>query len=228
MDKIAIYGKTPESKEQLKKEITKHGFIYEENRPDIVITYGGDGTFLWAERKYPGIPKALFRYSKTCKKCHNLPITHALELLKKKKYKIKTFNKIQAEACKTKMQAANDIVIRNILPTHAARFTIKVNSKKINEEFVGDGIVAATPFGSTAYFHSITRKTFKKGIGIAFNNTTKPHQPLFLPETAKIEIKITRGEAGMVADNEPRMIILKPGNKIKIKATKKKAKIISF
>lgn len=228
MDKIAIYGKTPESKEELKKELKKVGFIYEEDKPDTVITYGGDGTFLWAERKYPGTPKALFRHSKVCKKCHNLPIIHALELLKKKKYTIKEFNKIQAQACKTKILAANDIVIRNLQPTHAVRFTVKVNGKKIDEEFVGDGIVAATSFGSTAYFHSITRKTFNKGIGIAFNNTTKHHPPLFLPETAKIEIKITRGEAGLVTDNEPRMIVLKPGNKIRITGTKKKVKIIQF
>lgn len=31
------------------------------NKPEFVITYGGDGTVLYAERKYPGIPKITIR-----------------------------------------------------------------------------------------------------------------------------------------------------------------------
>ena len=226
--KIAVYGKTPEIKTELLNAAKKAGFLYDEKNPDIVISYGGDGTFLWAERRYPGVPKALFRYSKTCKKCHNLPIDHALELIKKKKYRIIHHTKIEAKINSTRLLGTNDIVIRNAMPTHAVRFTLSVNGKKINKEIIGDGIVAATPFGSTAYFYSITRKTFKKGIGIAFNNTTIPHPPIFLPEKAKIKFTVTRGEAFAVADNEPRMIVLTPGKSITITSSKQKARIISF
>jgi NAD+ kinase len=225
--KIAIYGKTPESKAQLQKEIQKSGFILDENKPEIVISYGGDGTFLWAERKYPGIPKALFRYSNVCKKCHNLPITHALQLIKKGKYKLIAHKKLRAKIDKTVLLATNDIVVRNSLPTHAIRFTIKINGKE-SKEHIGDGIVIATTFGSTGYFHSITRKKFNKGIGIAFNNTTIEQKPIFLPENARVEFTLTRGEAFVVADNEPRMILLTPGKSITIMTSSKKAKLISF
>jgi len=226
--KIAIYGKTPESKAQLQKAVAEAGFAYDEKKPDIVISYGGDGTFLWAERAYPGVPKALFRYSKICKKCHNLPINHALALIKKKKYKIVEHIKLEARIGKTVLLGTNDVVIRNALPTHAIRFTIEVNGKKIDEEFIGDGVVVATPFGSTAYFHSITKKTFTKGIGIAFNNTTAEHKPAFLSDRARIKLTITRGEALMVADNEPRMIVLTQGKNITIKVSNKKAKTLQF
>lgn len=226
--KIAVYGKTPESKIELIKAAKKAGFTYDEKKPDLVISYGGDGTFLWAERKYPGIPKALFRYSKVCKKCHNLPIDHALALTKKKKYKIITHNKLEARVDKTILLATNDIVVRNAMPTHAIRFILEINGKKINEEFIGDGIVAATPFGSTAYYHSITKKTFAKGIGIAFNNTTTLQKPLLLPEKARLRLTLTRGEAFVVADNEQRMIVLTPGKSVTIKTSKQKAKLLSF
>ncbi len=222
--KIAVYGKTPESKTQLQKEIKKAGFQYDEKKPDIVVSYGGDGTFLSAERKYPGVLKALFRYSKICKKCHNLPITHALELIKKKKYKIIEHKKLEAKG----LFATNDMIIRNKNPTHAIRFMLEINNKKINGEIIGDGIIASTPFGSTAYFHSITRKTFAKGIGIAFNNTIEEHKPLLLNEKAKVKLTITRGEAFLAADNNPKMLTIKPGNSITIKTSKKKAKLISF
>jgi len=226
--KIAIYGKTPESKVQLQKAVAEAGFKYDEKKPDLVVSYGGDGTFLWAERAYPGVPKALFRYSKICKKCHNLPINHALTLIKKKKYEIVAHSKLEGRVNKTVLLGTNDIVIRNALPTHAIRFTIEVNGKKIDEEFIGDGVVIATPFGSTAYFHSITKKTFTKGIGIAFNNTTVEQKPLFLPEKARIKLTITRGEALAVADNEPRMIVLTAGKSIVIKVSNKKAKILQL
>ncbi len=225
--KIAIYGKTPESKAQLQKEIQKSGFILDENKPEIVISYGGDGTFLWAERKYPGIPKALFRYSNVCKKCHNLPITHALQLIKKRKYKLISHKKLQAKVDKTVLLATNDIVVRNSLPTHAIRFTIKINGKE-SKEHIGDGIVIATTFGSTGYFHSITRQKFSKGMGIAFNNTTIEQKPIFLPESARIELKLTRGEAFVVTDNEPRTILLTPGKSVTITTSSKKAKLVSF
>ncbi|MEM3154515.1 MAG: hypothetical protein QW165_03035 [Candidatus Woesearchaeota archaeon] len=226
--KVAIYGKTPEKKAELFKAVRNAGFIYDEKKPDIVISYGGDGTFLWAERKYPGIPKALFRYSTICKKCHNLPIEHALTLIKKEKYRIAEHTKLQAKIGKTILIGTNDIIIRNAMPTHAIRFIIRINGKQIDGEFIGDGIVAATPFGSTAYFHSITRTTFKKGIGMAFNNTTIAKKPMFLPEKTRIQFALKRGEAFVVADNEPRTIILTPGKKITITASTKKARIIEF
>ncbi len=226
--KITVYGKTPESRAQLLKAAKKAGFTYDEKKPDLVISYGGDGTFLWAERRYPGVPKALFRYSKTCKKCHNLPIDHALELIRKRKYKIVTHPKLEAKIDSTILVGTNDIVIRNAMPTHAIRFKITINGKKINEEFIGDGIVTATPFGSTAYFHSITKKTFAKGIGIAFNNTTVEHPPILLPERAKVQLTMTRGEAFLVADNEPRMVVLTPGKQVTITISKKKARVINF
>ena len=226
--KIAIYGKTPESKAQLLKEINKAGFRRDEKHPDLVISYGGDGTFLWAERAYPGVPKALFRYSKICKKCHNLPIKHALALIKKKRYKIMTYPKLEARIGTTKLLGTNDIVVRNSLPTHAVRFTLSVNGNQVNGEFIGDGIIAATPFGSTAYFHSTTRKTFTKGIGIAFNNTTVAHLPLFLPQNSIIKLTVTRGEAFVVADNQPRLIMLSPGKSVTIKTSKQKTKLAAF
>jgi len=226
--KISIFGKTPESKSQLLRAVKNAGFVYDEKKPDIIISYGGDGTFLWAEREYPGVPKVLFRYSKICKKCHDLPIEHALKLLKKKKYKIKEHNKLQAKLYKRTLYAANDITIRNAVPTHAIRFKLLINNKQYKDEFIGDGLVIATTFGSTGYFESITRKNFKKGMGIAFNNTVVSQKPLILPKDTKIKVIITRGEAIVAADNEPKLHLLVGGKSITINTSKKKIKIISF
>ncbi len=39
------------------------------DNPDIVISYGGDGSLLGAERLYPGIPKCPIRDSRSAPKC---------------------------------------------------------------------------------------------------------------------------------------------------------------
>lgn len=226
--KIAIFGKTPQSKAQLRKEVEAFGFTYNEKKPDVVISYGGDGTFLRSERAYPGVVKSLFRYSKICKKCHDLPIEHALQLLKKKKYHVVENLTLSAAVDERRFTAVNDLTIRNAEPTHALRFTITVNGKRLPHEYIGDGVVIATPHGSSAYFHSITRRNFNAGIGVAFNNTTEEHAPLLLDERKKIVVTITRGFAHICSDNDPEVLTVTRGTKITIQRGKQKSKVVVF
>lgn len=226
--KLAIFGKTTQSKARLRKETERFGFAYDEKKPDIVISYGGDGTFLRSEREYPAVPKALFRYSKICKKCHDLPIEHALELLKRKKYHVVENMTLDAIIGTRRFVAVNDVTIRNAEPTHALRFTITVDGKKLPHEYIGDGVVVSTPHGSSAYFHSITRKNFSSGIGVAFNNTTDEHAPLLLDERKKIVVAITRGIAHVCVDNNPEVLTVKKGTTINIQVGKQKSKLVLF
>ena len=48
MKRFAIVGKTHESAHELRQELESHQFIFDERNPDIVLSYGGDGTFLEA------------------------------------------------------------------------------------------------------------------------------------------------------------------------------------
>ena len=66
----------------------------------------------------------------------------------------------------------NDILLRNSDIRSTVRFSVTVNSEPLTDEVIGDGLVVATPFGSSAYFRSISNTTFRTGIGIAFNNCT--------------------------------------------------------
>ena len=226
--KLAIFGKTLQSKAQLRKEVVRFGFLYDEKKRDVVISYGGDGTFLRSERAYPGVPKSLFRYSKICKKCHDLPIEHALELLRKRKYHVVENLTLDAIVGTRRFVAVNDVTIRNAEPTHALRFTITVDGKRLPHEYIGDGVVVATPHGSSAYFHSITRKTFSSGIGVAFNNTTDEHAPLLLNQRKKIVVTITRGIAHVCVDNNADVLTVKKGTTIKIHAGKQKSNVVVF
>ena len=225
--KIVIFGRNKEVISKYKKQIKKNSLVYDEKNPDIVISLGGDGTFLMAERVYPGVPKLLIRDKNVCIKCDWDSLSPILNRLKNGKYKIEEHRKLEA-IYKKKVFAINDIVIRNDNPVHAIRFFLSVNGKRVNGELIGDGVVIATPFGSTAYYYSITKKTFKKGIGIAFNNLAEKLENMNVSDNAKVDIKITRGNATLSWDNEEKTPILKKGDKIIIKLSKETAKIVKI
>jgi NAD kinase len=94
---------------------------------------------------------------------------------------------------------------------------VQINGKLVAEDVIGDGIVAATPFGSTAYFHAITGKKFTKGIGIAFNNPTKKMRTIIAKDNSEIDVIVKR-ETGILAwDDSLKTIPIKEGDVIKIR-----------
>ncbi|MBU0666602.1 MAG: hypothetical protein ABIC91_07460 [Nanoarchaeota archaeon] len=223
MQKVLIVAKSKEKKSFLKKELQKSGFKIVRNKPDFVVSVGGDGTYLVAERKFPSVPKLLIRDSKVCKKCVG---EDHLELFKKIKnfdFKLEEHSKIEGFFKKKSFVATNDIVIKAKLPNKALRFEVYVNNQKVVGEIIGDGVVISTPFGSTGYYQSITNKNFKKGIGVAFNNPTKKQTPLLLKETDIIKVKITTGLGILAHDNNTKILKLKPKSEVIVKKYKNSA-----
>ena len=100
--KLALFSKT-KADDQFKKEIENYGFKYSENNPDIVISLGGDGTYLRSERKFSGIPKLIVRYNSICKKSEINNLNKALKKLKKGKYKIKNNIKLETKIRRKKI-----------------------------------------------------------------------------------------------------------------------------
>lgn len=226
--RLHIFGRDVEKIQELKKYLKEFNIKYSEDNPDLVVCYGGDGTFLIAERVFPGVPKIFLKGSEISRKGSDIKIKKALELYMKGSYEIKEIKKLKATQKGVfethELVGVNDIVIRNSLPTEAVRFKLKINGKKIDETLLGDGIVVATPYGSGGYFASITKTSFSKGIGLAFNNLTKHKKHKVLKENAEIEVKIVRGPAVLVADNNRDYINLENGDKIYIKQIDEVAK----
>ena len=210
-----------------KKELIKKGHIYSKENPDMILSLGGDGTLLVSENLLPEIPKLMIRDSEICNKCSINKFDEVIDRLKtKSNYTIKEYPKIECNFGSNNLIAINDIIIRNKSQREAIRFRIKINNIPYKDEFIGDGVVLSTTFGATGYFHAITKKTFKKGIGIAFNNINREFRDLVIKENSKVEILITRGDALLTADNQRKEFTLKTGDKVIIKKSKKNAKIV--
>jgi len=214
--KVALAGTC----KQLKNDLKKYGLELSEN-PEVVIVCGGDGTLLKTERAFPEIPKVFVKHCEAENCCQGI-----LKNLRKKKFKIIEQIKVEGSVKGKKLVGMNEINIVSQTPIFAVRFDVSLNGRWIARNVIGDGVLVSTPYGSRAYFYSITRRTFKKGLGIAFNNTRKKIKPLVVNENSVIKVRILRDKACMVADNNPKFIPLKAGDVVTIKKFSKKARLV--
>ena len=183
--------------------------------PDIIITYGGDGALLGAEREFPGILKFPVRDSvenNLCKE-HCSYSGQIKKLLDGKLKKMKLL-KLSASCRGKTVKGINDVFIHNSNPVSAIRYRVWIDGEPYGEEIVGDGVGVSTVHGSTAYYRSITHSIFRTGIGLAFSNSTEVTNHLVLPEDTKIKVRLSRGPAILVADNCTDMISLQESDEI--------------
>jgi NAD+ kinase len=213
---------------KIKRILERNGFEVVKRDPDFILCYGGDGTVLHAERTYPGIPKLSIKKARTCRKCDFTfeQLNKILSEIKKGNYKIKKEMKLKTKFKNKKLVALNEIQIHTKSPIHALRFSLTVNGKKL-KNLIGDGVIIATPFGSTAYYHSTGGKQFKTGIGVSFNNLHNQRIRSFvIPSDSIVNIKIDRGNAWIIADNYEKFIEVKEGDIIIVKRSKEVARFI--
>lgn len=218
----------------LRREASRQGFKIVTSDPDVIISYGGDGTLLASERKYPGVPKLPIRDSSTYKKCSDHKEEILLKGLLEKKLQIEEYKKLETTIFYQTLYALNDFVIRNAEPIHTIRFKVtaghperakRVEGSINNQLLIGDGVVVSTPFGSTGYFKSVTGQTFEEGWGLAFNNTTEKIPPVFFKDEDIVTFKLVRGTATLSFDNNPDIFKLDEGSELIFKLSNQKAKI---
>jgi len=226
--KVVAVGK---ARKLIEDKLSEFGFKLVKKNPDVVISYGGDGAALYGERVYPGIPRVMIRHSRNCVKCKEDDSSKALKDLRENRYEIKDEIKVEVivnDDPNKKLVGLNEVGIHHKIPTKAIRLRIKVNGKIIEDEQISDGLIVATPYGSTAYFYSICRKKFSKGLGIAFKNPRSGRKCMIVNDNSIIEAEVLRGFGLVAADNDEKMFEVTEGDRILIKKAKEKARIIEI
>ena len=169
LERVLITSLTKSPK--LENILTENNFLIVDENPDFIISYGGDGTILFSERRHPHVPKLIIKKENTCRKCDysidQLP--DILKKIRKGKYEMRHEMKLETVFKQRKLVGLNEMQIHAKLPISAIRFVLTVDGR-IYENLIGDGVVIATPFGSTGYYKSTGGKQFTRGIGISFNN----------------------------------------------------------
>lgn len=184
--------------------------------PDLIITYGGDGALLGAEREFPGIPKLPLRDAVTAPVCAAHSAKQVIGDFLDRKLPLVKLPKLCAVTPAGKLYGINDLVVNTAEQTSALRYRVFIDGELHAPEVVGDGVCFSSVHGSTAYYRSITRGIFRVGVGLAFSNSTEVVDHLVLPETSVVELEILRGEALVMADNDPEKFLIGVGGKVSL------------
>lgn len=214
----------------LKDELKRRGFTVTSNaeEADLIMPYGGDGTFFSAELKWPGKLKFPMRDTFTAPVCPDHGINMQLNMLQEGTLHYVELPKLCGGANGMECHGINDVFLHNHFPASALRYSVIIDGEMYAREIVGDAVGAATPHGSTAYYRSITHNTFRTGIGLAFSNSTELVDHLVLKETSRVQIHILRGPADMLADNSPDLIHLEEGESAEIYLSELKTPVLGL
>jgi len=203
----------------------KHHFVCCSDNPDMVVTHGGDGTLLGAERQYPGVPKFPIRDQRSAKLCDEHHYENQIKLFLEDQLQKTTLMKLKTDFKGQELIGMNDIFLHNADRGSAIRYRVLIDDELYADDVVADGVGVSTVHGSTAYYRSITHSTFRVGIGLAFSNTTEVTNHIVLPEDSEIKIQVTRGPGILMADNNPDRISINEGDEFVIKKTDETAVI---
>lgn len=224
--KVALVGRNAHD---LLPLIAEFGFelVADPRTAETIIAYGGDGTLIGSEHTYPGIKKIGLRDNRVCSKCARHADRDVLSRLARGQAPASELAKLVVSVRDKKLWGLNDVLLRNSDIRSAVRFSVHVNDEPVTDEIIGDGLVASTPFGSSAYFRSISNTTFREGIGLAFNNCTDFGNHMVLLPSDRVTVAIVRGPAHVTTDNNPEIITVDEGDRLEISRSSETARILA-
>lgn len=213
---------------EIERCLAANGFKIVNSDPDFVVCYGGDGTILLAERRFPQVPKLIIKKSKICRKYDYLvnDFDDLILKIRDQEYVIVEEIKLEVEYENSRLIGLNEIQIHSRLPIYAVRFSIKFDGRGF-DDLIGDGVIVVTPFGSTGYYKSTGGSKFERGIGISFNNIhNRVIGSVIVSEDSTVNVKINRGPALILADNDENILELKEQDVIAIRRSRSVANFI--
>ena len=228
MKKIAFYvnatkHSAPDVRDRLVAYAQKCGMEVvdaADSLPDVVVVLGGDGTMLSAVHQYPGVPLLGLNLGSLGYLAYveESGFEDAIVALAEGRYRIS--HRTALKVCG--VNALNDVVVSRGVSGHAIRLDFSVDGEHATR-FVADGLVIATPTGSTAYSLAAGGPVLMPASQSLVVTPVCPHalssRPLVLRDTVKMSISAdVRGEgegAGVFADGR-QVCVLAAGETLEI------------
>lgn len=188
--------------------VRRHRGELVDSREDLLISAGGDGTFLGALRA--SRPEALILPLRQNSSGGNEDEWEALIARAMRPSSTPRLINIQSLQVRVNNQvlltAFNEITIGAQNRREALRFSLSINSGT-KQQVIGDGVTIATSFGSTGKFKSVTGFSFDvKGIGIGYIAPITPVKNKVTSLWNSIRLECERSNGIIWADNNPNII----------------------
>jgi len=202
---------------------------------DAVIALGGDGTFLRAVHEFPEMPILGLNLGGLgyLSSVGEVEAERALALFAAGRYVISERCLVEAAG---QYAALNDIVITREMSGHSARLDLEADGKLVTR-YMADGLIFATPTGSTAYSLAAGGPVLMPNSGGLVVTPMNPHalgvRPLVVPDTVRFTVMArarTKGNVirvGVYADGE-NVMTLNEGESVEIAKSKRTAKLIEL
>jgi len=182
---------------------------------ELIVTHGGDGALLGAERDFPGVPKLPLRDAATAPTCGEHSAARRLEKFVAGRSALTRLPKVLGVTPSgDRICGINDVFLHSASHTSALRYRVRIDGELYAAEVVGDAVGIASVHGSGAYYRSITHSVFRVGIGLAFSNSTESVDHMVLDSGSRIGIEVVRGPAVLAADNDPRELPVAEGESV--------------
>ena len=153
--KINFFSAETKKANDALKNLKKKYKNYSIDKADVIVAVGGDGTILSALHKSIKYSKPIFginrgEYGFLTNIYKNIDLNKRLEKAKKTEMHLLKMIATKKNGKKSEAMAINEVaLLRN--SRHAAKIKVKVDNVVRIKELVCDGILLATPAGSTAY-----------------------------------------------------------------------------
>lgn len=197
--------------------LRKRGHSIRKFSGDLIITIGGDGTFLWTAHKtdVPILPIKIEGYGFLCTTTFkefekNIPLLlkgkyDIIERIRLACYKIPT-GKLEKYIGKIRHKdyplSINEIAFARRRPSKILRVSFKIDNAIF--DVVGDGVMFSTPSGSTAYSTSAGGPMVDPKLNIISVVPLYPFfskaKPMVIPDDKKIEVDVKGGDCALVID----------------------------
>lgn len=195
----------------------------EELEGEVFLVLGGDGTFLRAAHLARGRPLAGVNLGALGFLTLYGPdeLARLLQAIRDRAFTRETRSALDIQIGKENLTAYNDLVVRSVQPSRLVRVRITVGEERLFD-FFADGVIVATPTGSTAYNLSVMGPVLFPGVHGVVVTPLAAHtlsaRPVVLPGQATLEIRAwsKHGEDILVLADGLIQRVLAPGSGVQV------------